>query len=329
MAYAAVGLGTQIYNNQIKSILLLMGFPILLLGMLGTFLAGIQLIQHWHESDTIVDWSSVWAATSDGLYRYGLWAMLATVVWFMVAYFFHVRMLRAAVGSHPVTRGECPRVYNLLENLCISRGIPVPQLEIIPSPALNAMAGGIDVQSHRIILTEGLINALDDDELETVIAHELSHILHRDTQLLMIAVIFVGIISFLAEMTFRVLMRSFGHRNNRKGGTIAIVLIAVIVAAIGYALAIVIRFALSRKREYLADAGAVDLTKKPEAMMRALAQVAGQSRIEGLAPEVAQMCLENEPQFFGLLATHPPIEKRIEVISKMTGTPVPGPSPWA
>lgn len=329
MALAAVGLTTHIYNNHLKSTLLLLGFPLLMLGMMVAFVTAMNAMMQGGASLQEINWSIAFDKGMGSIPRYGLWVLLGTAVWFTVAWFFHTSMMRAATGAVPVTRKEYPKLYNMLENLCISRGIAMPTFEIIDSPALNAFASGINDKTYRIVLTRGLVERLEDDELEAVIAHELTHILNRDVRLLIISVIFVGMISFFAEMAFRMMVFG-GHasvyrsRDSRSSsGHIAIFLVAMLILAIGYIFAILIRFALSRKREYLADAGAVELTRNPEAMMRALMRISGQDKVRGMPDEVQQMCIENSHNFMGVFATHPPIEDRINTISKMTNTPVP------
>src|SRR5690606_3172846 len=140
---------------------------------------------------------------------------------------------------------------------------------------------------------------------------------------------FVGMISFFAEMAFRALVHRprvnyyRSSRSNDKGGAAVIFIIALVILAIGYILALLIRFALSRKREYLADAGAVELTKNPEGMMRALLRISGRDKVAGMPDDLQQMCIENSHNFMGIFATHPSIDDRIRAISAMTGTPVP------
>jgi len=357
MALRAVGLSTHIMNNHIKSALLLLGFPLLLLLMLGTFFAAMDLtlkssnpMRNIMISHEVIDraasqrdaylpplklpkragpWESAMQSAKYGMMRYGHFAVGAAAVWFLIAWFFHGSMIRMASGARPVTRQQMPKIYNMLENLCISRGIPMPQFEIIDSPALNAFASGISEDTYRIVLTRGIIEALQDDELEAVIAHELTHIINRDVRLLIISVIFVGMISFFAEMAFRVLVHGprvnyyRSSRGNDKGGAVIVFIIALVILAIGYVLALLIRFALSRKREYLADAGAVELTKNPDAMMRALMRISGRDKVAGMTDDVQQMCIENSHNFMGVFATHPSIDSRIKAISTMTGTPVP------
>jgi heat shock protein HtpX len=328
MAFAVAGLKTQIYNNQIKSVLLLAGFPVLLALMGGTFAGGADALLQSSGGRTI-DWTRAVNAGADAVFQYAPYAICAAAVWFCIAFFAHGAMMRGATGSVPVTRAQMPKIYNMLENLCISRGIKMPQFEVIDSPALNAFATGIGDSSYKIVLSRGIIEKLSDDELEAVIGHELTHIINRDVRLLIISVIFVGIISFLAEMAFRMLVHggrpNFYARGNRDkgGGGLVLMLLGVAILAVGYVLALAIRFALSRRREYLADAGSVELTNNPSAMMRALMRISGKDRITGMPIEVQQMCIENSHNFMGIFATHPKIEDRINAISAMTGEPVP------
>ncbi len=325
---ATEGFAGHVWSNQLKSVLLLMGFPVLLLLMMGAFFGALGAFSGSQPGS--MDGLRGWNAAVSGIMQYGHWAVLAAGAWFVIAYFFHGSMMRAATGSVPITRDQMPKIYNMLENLCISRGIPMPKFEIIDSPALNAFATGIDDKSYKIVLTRGIIERLQDDELEAVIAHELSHIRNRDVRLLIISVIFVGMISFLCEMVFRTMIHGsrpnyYARRSNNResGGTTGVMLIGLAILAVGYVFAIVIRFALSRRREYLADAGSVELTKNPEAMMRALMRISGQDKVQGMPDDVQQMCIENSHAFMGLFATHPKIEDRIAVISRTTGAAIP------
>ncbi len=327
MPAPAIGLSTQIFNNKLKSGILLAGFPVLLLLMTGGFVAGMDAMTQsaaMHYTNAGLDWHRSLNTGIDGVKQYGHWAILAAGGWFIIAYFFHGQMMRMATGSVPITHQQMPRLYNTLENLCISRGIPMPQFELIDSPALNAFATGINQKSYKIVLTQGLIDSLKDDELESVIGHELTHIMNKDVRLLIISVIFVGMISFFCHMVFRMLVnggRRSRSNDNKNGG--AILLLALVILMIGYLFAIVIRFALSRRREYLADAGSVELTKNPEAMMRALLRIAGNDTVAGMPGDVQQMCIENSHNFMGIFATHPSIGDRVQTISAMTGTPIP------
>ena len=243
-------------------------------------------------------------------------------------------MIDAVTGGREVTRQEQPRLYNLLENLCISRGITMPKLKMMEDDALNAFATGLNEKQYSITVTSGLVDRLDDAELEAVLGHELTHIRNGDVRMLVIAVIIAGVISFVAELVFRLMFqggfrwRSSGSSSDRKGGGAAIaIIIAVVLIAVAWLLSIVIRFALSRKREYLADAGSVELTKNPDAMITALRKIEGRGELEGATSAVMEMCVDNPRSGFAdLFATHPPIESRIEAIIKFAGGHDPGPT---
>lgn len=303
----AIGLQTHIWNNNLKSGLLLAGYPfllVLLLWLFGTFMSASE-----GKAATV--------AMNEGfgtILRYGHIMVGVAGVWFCIAWFSHQSMINKATGAKPMERAENPRVYNLLENLCISRGMTMPKLFIIEEAALNAYASGINEETYAITVTRGIMDALEDAELEAVLAHELSHIKNRDVRLLIIGVIFVGMIGFFAEMLWRSLrFRSRGKSDGR------VMLIAAIVLGIGYAFSVLIRFALSRKREFLADAGAVELTKNPDAMANALRKISGRAEMKDVPAEVQQMFIENKADFFGIFATHPPIEERIRVLEQYMG----------
>lgn len=327
MALIATGLSTHIANNHFRSALLLAGFPLLLAALVYAFFAGLAAFSQ--PPGYPVNWQAAGAVGWQSVLAYGHWVLIAAGVWFVVAYLFHGSMMRAATGAQPITRAQMPKIYNMLENLCIAQGVAMPSFEIIDSPALNAFASGINEKTYKIVLTRGIIERLSDDELEAVIAHELTHIINRDVRLLIISVIFVGMIGFLAETIFRLMVYGRspamygGGRRDGKGGGGAIMLLALAVLVVGYIFSILIRFALSRRREYLADAGAVEMTKNPEGMMRALQRISGQDQVKGMPDDVQMMCIENSHRFMGMFATHPPIPRRIQAISQMTGTPVP------
>jgi len=245
--------------------------------------------------------------------------------WFAIAFLGHQAMIDMATKSKSVTVTQEPRPYKLLENLSISRGQIMPRLKVIETPAMNAFASGVRDKNYTVTLTRGLMENLDDEELEAVIAHELSHIRNRDVRLLIIAVIFVGIFAFVGEGivrgVFRTnLPRSDHHRRSGGGNAGALIFFAFAIIAVSYMLAMLTRFALSRKREYMADAGAVELTKNPDAMIRALRKISGNAELSGMPAEIKEMAFEN-PRIglAGIFATHPPIEKRIEALVKYGG----------
>lgn len=230
-------------------------------------------------------------------------------------------MIERATSAEPMSRRDNPRVYNLLENMCISQGMTMPKLNIINDDSLNAFASGINQRTFTITLSKGIIEKLNDEELEGVIAHELSHIINRDVRLLIISIIFVGIFSFVSEMAFRS-SNFFSGRNSDGKSNLPFIVLALLSSVVAFFIARLLHFAISRKREYLADAGAAEITKKPYALASALRKVSADPYIEAVTRrDVAQLFMHN-PQFteknlFGnLFSTHPPIEKRIAYLEQ-------------
>src|SRR5712692_1261456 len=277
---AAYGLYTHIASNKFRSMLLLAGLFLLIYVLVyaGALVAEV-VIDSGESADTYL------AAAGRDLVTAFPYATGAAVLWIVIAYFFHQSIVDAVTGGEDVTRQQQPRLYNLLENLCISRGIPMPTLKVMESDALNAFATGMNEKQYSITVTSALIERLDDKEVEAVLGHELTHIRNGDVRMLVIAVIIAGVISFFAELVFRLMFqgglnfRSRSGGGDRRGAGVAI-LIAVVLIAVAWILSIVIRFALSRRREYLADAGSVELTKNPDAMISALRKIEGRGELE-------------------------------------------------
>src|SRR5260370_38699172 len=157
------------------------------------------------------------AAAARGLIRAFPYATGAAVLWIVIAYFFHQSIVDALTGGEAVTRQQQPRLYNLLENLCISRGIPMPKLKIIEDDALNAFATGLNQRQYAVTVTTGLLKALNDQEIEAVLGHELTHIRNDDVQMMVIAVIIAGVVGFVAELFFRT-FPNFGWGYGHGGG---------------------------------------------------------------------------------------------------------------
>lgn len=310
------GLQSQIWKNNTRSLLLLVMFPVVFYVLTWLFLF---FTAEPEVRDPL--------AVTSYFVRLAPWITAGVLLWFVIAWFSHSAMISAATGSKPLERKENKRVYNLVENLAITAGMKMPKVNIIEDDSLNAFASGISDGTYTVSLSRGIINKLDDDELEGVIAHELTHIRNRDVRLLIVSVIFVGIFAFIAEAIFRSMrFGSLGRSSGgKKGGGGAAILIALALAIVGYLLASLFRFAISRKREYMADAGAAYLTKKPLALASALKKVSGDPVIEAVKRrDVAQMFIENPQEeekqkgvsFTSLFATHPPIKARIEVLEQ-------------
>ena len=313
-----VGLQTQIDRNNRKSILLLIGFPLVLLGLVWLFFFAINFFVS--EEQRVFQMSDVNAQFVISV----PYVMTVVLIWFLIAWFSHSSMIRYATGAKPLERKSNKRVYNLVENLCMSKGMKMPKVFIINDNSLNAYASGLSDSSFAVTLSKGIIERLDDDELEAVIAHELTHIRNRDVRLLIVSIIFVGIFSFVTELAFRSLRFSGGSKKEK--GT-AIVLIVLVLGLLGLLLSSVFRFALSRKREFLADAGAVEMTRKPMALASALKKVSKDPWIEAVKrDDVAQMFIEHptpkkdrssfSSMLGGMFATHPPIKERIKVLEQ-------------
>lgn len=313
----AVGLRTYIWNNNIRSVLLLAGFPLLLLGMVYAITLGMIAARMLPSTGT---------QSGDLMYAFSLMTVAApaaicvAAAWFVIAYLFNQAIIDMATGSRKVERAEEPDFYNTLENLCISRGLTMPTPRIIETDGMNAFASGLHEGRFSVTVTRGLLENLTHDELEAVLAHEMTHVINRDVRTMVIASIFSGIITLLCQIIFRSIWWTGGGRGrDRNGGGWIFWLVAMAAAAIGYALAIVIRMAISRSREYVADAGSVELTKNPDAMISALQKVSGHTHLD--APEsMRAMFLEDDDEgIFGLFATHPPVAKRIAALQHYAG----------
>jgi heat shock protein HtpX len=325
MLLAAVGVKTQIWNNQIKSVLLLLGFPVLLLLMLYVFFALVAVFQpayihYWFQIHEI----SPAQAGFEGLKRYWLFPIGIAGFWYLFSSFFHQFILDSLTGSKPITRKEDEKLYDLLENLCISRGLTMPMLYIIETDALNAYASGISPTSYAVTVTRGLIDKLNEQELEAVLAHELTHIMNKDVSLMMTGVIFTGLLSIICELLTRRVFRTTRHSSlsNKKDGKnlFVIMLIALAVIFIGKLFSLALQLCLSRKREFMADAGSVELTKNPDALISALLKISKNPEIQNVSSEITQMCIaEPKSNFFDLFSTHPSVEDRVSALVMMGG----------
>ena len=331
----AYGLFGHIRANRIRSIILLVGFVALLHALQFSFLLIINAVRGGGSFEDIV------AVSSQSFWSTWPFAALAAIAWFGVAYGFHGTLIQRATGARGVTRTEAPTLYNALENLCVSRGITMPRLEIIETPALNAYAAGINDESYVIAVTRGLVDTLSAGELEAVLAHELTHIRNRDTQMMVIAVIFAGIFAFFGDLAVRRWDFPYGwsprgkpagddhwragdaspRGRDRDGrGAALAILLAIAIIVVSWGISTLIRFALSRSREYLADAGSVELTKNPDAMISALRKIEANAAMDVMS-RMEAFFIENpvRTRVSGLLATHPSIGERIAAIEAFAG----------
>ena len=339
---AAYGLYTHIASNKFRSMLLLAGLFVLVYVMV---YAGALIAEVVINGGAPVDYYLM-AAARDLVTAFP-YATGGAALWIVIAYFFHQSIVDAVTGGVDVTRQQQPRLYNLLENLCISRGIPMPKLKIVESEARNAYATGLNQRQYAITVTTGLLNALNEQEIESVLGHERTHIRNGDVQMMVIAVIIAGVVGFFAELFFRSFTnfgyyggygggRSWsssssssssdsGDRKSSGGGAIVVIIIAVALIALAWLLSQLVRLALSRSRELLADAGSVELTKNPDAMISALRKIENRGELPGATSAVMELCLDNPREGFSdLFATHPSVDARVQALVKYAGGHDPG-----
>lgn len=340
---AAYGLYTHIASNKFRSMLLLGGLFLLIYVLVyaGALVAEVMI----NGNGSVAYYLT--RASRDLLSAFP-YATLAAAAWIVIAYFFHQNMIDAVTGGEAVTRQQQPRLYNLLENLCISRGIPMPKLKVMESPALNAFATGLNRRQYAVTVTTGLLNALNDQEIEAVLDHELTHIRNGDVQLMVVAVIIAGVVGFFGELFFRMFTNfswssggggwssssssrssSSSSDSNSKGsggGAVIVVIIAVALIVLAWLMSQVVKLALSRSRELLADAGSVELTKNPDAMISALRKIENRGELPGATSAVMELCVDNPREGFAdLFATHPSVQSRVDALVKFAGGHDPGP----
>ena len=318
----AFGLYTHIQANRRRSVFLLAAlFSLVFLLTFAGALVGAAMMEE-------ADFSTYVRTAAEATLAHAPYVALGVAAWIAIAWRFNQAFIALAVPSRGLTRAEQPQLYAMLENLCVSRGMAMPKLAIAETAPLNAFASGVNEQQYTITLTRGLIDALEPAEIEAVIAHELTHIRNGDVRMMVIAMIIAGVVSFFCEMFFRIFGRggirfSSGRRSGdgkKSGGAAGAIALAFLVVAAAWALSLMIRLMLSRTREYLADAGAVELTKNPDAMISALRKIAGKGEIEGATSGVMEMCLDNPRSGFAdLFSSHPSIDDRIDALVKYAG----------
>ncbi len=341
----ANGLYGHIRNNTLKSAALVAGFFVLIAlfwyawCIIFTAIGDIWLPSHFARDGMVPDISVL-----DILYRAGFRAldrwMIPVVIatgWLIIAYLLYADLIRLATRAKPVTRSEHPRLYKIVERITINAGLPMPRIEIMRSGALNAYAAGLSPDDAVVAVTWGLLDALNDDELEAVIAHEITHIKNYDVRLMVVASVFAGGLTMLGDAVAAwvssgaqgietagsaVLHGSAGAASDEDSAVnwmaiAAAIILAIAFLALVHLFAILIRFAISRSREYLADAGAVELTKNPDAMISALRRISENDEIPNIAGPVQAMMISSRIE--GLLSTHPSIEDRIIALQKFAG----------
>jgi len=280
----------QIAQNKRKTVYIIIGFVVFI-----TLIAGLFA---YFMND-------VWIA---------VWTVIIATVYALIQYFIAGSAATALSGAKEIQKRDNPRFYNVVENLSITTGLPMPKVYIIDDPAPNAFATGRDPKHAIVAATTGLIDIMDDKELTAVMAHEMSHVKNYDIRVSMIVFGLVCVVGLVSDLAFRLMFYGNRKRNEEASPVgYVLVLLAAILAPICAAIA---QMAVSRQREYLADASAVNITRYPEGMISALKKLQAQSQpMKRQNTAMASMYI-NDPLrkgfFSNLFSTHPPIEKRIE-----------------
>lgn len=299
------GIQSSIWSNRFRTIVLIILFPIIL--FIAIYMVFLLLGSPEPTQETIYTF-------------YILWPIL--FIWLLISFWFHKQILFKFSGAREVTRKEDPEIYNIVENLCISRWLPTPNIWIIEDKWMNAFAVWRDPKNSWIVFTRWLIQNLNRKEIEAVAAHELSHIINKDNLIMTVIVIFIWAVSTIWYILFRSLVFSRRWDARAKAVLFFIWLALVIIWSIVYP---IMKFAVSRKREYLADAWAVELTKDNYAMISALEKISGKPNVASLEDEnISNMCIEDplQKQKIGwvrsslhkLFSTHPTVEDRIKAL---------------
>ena len=256
-------------------------------------------------------------------YGYGifLFAIIFSVGTSLVSYYKGDKIALASTGAKEIKKTNNPYVYRMVENLCIAAGLPTPKVYIIDSPALNAFATGRDPKHASVALTTGIIDALENEELEAVIAHELSHIKNYDIRLMTMVVVMVGMIALMSNIFWQIRFFGGGRKSDDKGGGI-IMIVGLVLLILSPIIAEIIKLAISRKREYLADASAALMTRYPEALARALEKISQSNLpLKKASTATAHLFISNpfkKKGFSNLFSTHPPIADRVKKLRGMT-----------
>lgn len=268
-----------------------------------------------------------WAISA--IYGYGTstlpWIIGGALVYALIQYFVAGRLAMTMSGAREIKKSDNPRLWRIVENLAITDGLPMPRVFIIDDPAPNAMATGRTPDKAMVAATSGILDIMDDREMTAVMAHEMGHVKNYDIRVSMIAFGLVSVIGILSDIALR--MMWFGGGDRRENGNAqqnpVMLVIGIVVIILAPIMAALIQFAVSRQREYLADATSVMTTRDPEAMVGALEKLEQNSRpMKRQNSATSHLFISNplkKGTISGLFSTHPPLEKRVERIEKNKG----------
>jgi len=254
-------------------------------------------------------------------------AVILSIVLNFFAYWYSDKIVLALSRAKPIKKQDNPELYRLVENLCITAGLPLPKIYIIDSAQPNAFATGRDAKHAVVAVTRGLLEKLERVELEGVLSHELSHIGNKDILLQTVVVVLVGMVVIMTDFFFRIAFWGRMREGSREGGQIRLImiLVALALAILAPIFAQLIKLAISRKREYLADASGALLTRYPEGLARALEKISQDPNpLRGASDATSHLYIaspfrgkEQTSWLHKLFMTHPPIEERVRVLRGM------------
>lgn len=280
----------QIAENKRKTVGIIIGF-VALIGVIAALFA-------WVYNDPLI----------------AVWTVVIATIYAVIQYFAAASVAMAMTGARQIEKKDNPRLYNIVENLSITTGLPMPKVYIIEDAAPNAFATGRDPSHASVAATTGLIDVMNDKELTAVMAHEMSHVKNYDIRVSMIVFGLVCVIGLVSDLAFR--MMFYGNRRRDDEGSPVGYVLILLVAMLSPLVAAVAQMAVSRQREYLADASAVNITRYPEGMIDALKKLQVHStpmKSQNIATEAMYINNPLRKGFFNnLLSSHPPLEKRIE-----------------
>lgn len=280
----------QIAENKRKTVFIIIGFVIMISAIAGVF-------AYFYRDP--------WIA---------VWTIAAAIIYALIQYYLAGDIAMVMTGAKEITKKDNPRLYNIVENLSITTGLPMPKVYVIDDKAPNAFATGRDPKHAAVAATTGLLDIMNDKELTAVMAHEMSHVKNYDIRVSMIVFGLVCVIGLISDIGFRMMFYGSRRRDN-EGSPVGYILILV-VAILAPICAAVAQMAVSRQREYLADASAVNITRYPEGMIDALKKLQSHAqpmKSQNIATEAMYINNPLRKGFFSnLLSSHPPIEKRIE-----------------
>ncbi len=332
-------LRNTVRNNAIRTALLVAGFPFVLPSVL--FVAVLTVLTVLGQRDALT-------VASRAFFLSAVVMVVITVAWLPIGYLINQWVIDKATGARLLTRSENRRLWESFERLCTTAGMRLPALRIIETDGLNAFASGLRDGQYSVTVTRGLVDTLNDDEMQAVLGHELTHIRNHDVRLLVVAIVLVGIIPMVHDVLMKVYWAFIMGILNLYRAIMTVMpvpfgklilevtyggvywagkLVAYGIGLVSTTASLLIHFAISRQREFMADAGAAELTGKPEAMIAALRRISGNSTLETALEGVRAMCFDNAAVGLGgWFATHPPIEDRIEALQRLIASPAEGPS---